>query len=63
MNSTELFLVKFLNGSTFKVFCQSRRQIIRFQYFTNSIKHKIESIESINKGIHTLKEFEALNKC
>ena len=59
---TRLFEVVFKDGRKFNVFCNGKAQIKRFFTFIERHENKVKNHKVICSGIHSIVDFEKINK-
>lgn len=55
---TSLYKITFIDGRVFKVFCANKHQKNRLGKITTKLSNNIDTIEELENGIHTIKQWE-----
>ena len=59
---TTVFLIKYYNGSQWKVFCANSSQKERLMKVLQKTSHLIETWSVLTNGLHTISQFEKITK-
>lgn len=54
---TTVFKIRFKDGREFRVFCENYSQVKRFRNHLQTINDKVQRVDTITNGIHTINQF------